>query len=65
MWPAYERLISGYDTASFVGAGPERSRTPWGAEPQRPSTGITTQFLARIIHKFRQEKATDSPKLCY
>jgi hypothetical protein len=21
--------------------------------------------LARIIHKFRQEKATDSPKLCY
>jgi hypothetical protein len=23
------------------------------------------RILARIIHKFRQEKATDSPKLCY
>jgi hypothetical protein len=29
---------------------------------------VVTAFaeeLARIIHKFRQEKATDSPKLCY
>jgi hypothetical protein len=29
------------------------------------ATLFFTCVLARIIHKFRQEKATDSPKLCY